>query len=63
MTVDQSSSLIRISKVSRVIPAFATSTSTGPSADSTSPKAASTCPGSVMSHCTPSTPAGTSPLR
>ncbi len=36
ITDDQSSSLIRISRVSRVMPALATSTSTGPSAASTS---------------------------
>ena len=42
MTVDQSSSLIRSSRVSWVIPALATSTSTGPCASSTCAKAAST---------------------
>ena len=63
MTLSQSSSLIRMSRVSRVTPALATSTSTGPSCDSTAAKAASTCSTSVMSQRTPRIPGGTSPLR
>ena len=63
ITASQSSSDIRISRVSRVMPALATSTSTGPSAASTWANAASTWPASVTSHWTPSTPSGTSPLR
>ena len=42
MTSDQASSLIRRTKVSRVMPALATSTSTGPQASSTAANAAST---------------------
>ena len=42
ITASQSSSLIRISSVSRVMPALATRTSTGPRAASTSANAAST---------------------
>ena len=63
MTASQSSSLIRSSSVSRVMPAFATSTSTLPRAASTWANAASTWPGSVTSHDTPNTPVGTSPVR
>ncbi len=63
MTRDQSSSLIRSTRVSAVMPALATSTSTGPCAASISVNAASTDSGSVTSHFTPSTPAGGSPLR
>ncbi len=63
MTFDQSSSLIRRSRVSWVTPALATSTSTGPWAASISANAASTDAGSVTSHLTASTPSGGSPLR
>ena len=63
MTRDQSSSLIRSTSVSAVIPAFATSTSTGPCAASISAKAASTDSASVTSHFTARTPSGGSPLR
>ena len=51
MTVSNSSSLIRISRVSRVMPALATSTSIGPpSFSSASVKAASTDAVSVTSQ-------------
>ena len=63
MTDDQSSSLIRRSRVSLVMPALATSTSTGPWASSTCLNAASTASGSVMSHRTSSAPSGAPPLR
>ena len=63
MTEDQSSSLIRSSSVSWVMPALATSTSTGPWASSTSAKAASTASGSVTSQRTSSAPSGAPPLR
>src|SRR6266540_4763922 len=63
ITLDQSSSVIRSSSVSRVMPALATSTSTGPCAASISANAASTCSGSVTSHLTPRNPSGASPLR
>jgi hypothetical protein len=63
MTASQSSSVIRSTSVSRVMPAFATSTSTGPCAASISAKAPSTCSASVTSHFTPRNPAGGSPLR
>ena len=54
MTVSQSSSLIRISRVSLVTPALATSTSTGPpSFSSASVNAASTDAVSVTSQRTP----------
>ena len=58
ITASQSSSLIRITSLSRVMPALAMTTSTGPRAASTSANAASTWPGSVTSHSTPSTPFG-----
>ena len=45
------------------MPALATSTSTGPSAPSTSVKAASTAAASVTSARTVSVPSGPSPLR
>ena len=63
MTEDQSSSLIRSSSVSLVMPALATSTSTGPWASSTCLKAASTASGSVMSQRTSRAPSGAPPLR
>ena len=63
MTEDQSSSDIRSSSVSLVMPALATRTSTGPCASSTCANAASTCSGSVMSHRTSSVPSGAPPLR
>ena len=63
ITASQSSSDIRISNVSRVMPALAMTTSTLPRLASTWANAASTWAGSVTSHCTPSTPFGTSPLR
>ncbi len=63
MTEDQSSSDIRSSRVSLVMPALATSTSTGPCASSTCANAASTASGSVMSHRTSSVPSGAPPLR
>src|SRR5688500_15395810 len=63
MTEDQSSSLIRSSRVSLVMPALATRTSTGPCASSTCVKAASTWAASVMSQRTSSAPSGAPPLR
>ena len=63
MTEAQSSSDIRTSKPSAVIPALATSTSTGPCAASTSANAASTAAGSVMSQRTSRHPSGAPPLR
>ena len=63
MTEAQSSSDIRTSRVSAVMPALATSTSTGPWAASTSAKAASTAAGSVMSQRTSRQPSGAPPLR
>ena len=57
------SSDIRISSVSSVMPALATSTSTGPSSASTAVKAASTEAESVTSQRTPNSPSGASPLR
>ena len=62
-TSAKSSSDIRMISWSRVMPALATSTSTGPSAPSTSVNAASTEAGSVTSHRTPCSPAGGSPDR
>ena len=62
-TVSNSSSLIRISRVSLVMPAFATTTSTGPSSASTWLNAASTDAASVTSARTVSAPAGPSPER
>ena len=62
-TCSNSSSVIRMRSWSRVIPALATSTSTGPWAASTSVNAASTAAVSRTSPVTPSTPAGRSPLR
>src|SRR6478672_10005132 len=63
ITDDQSSSDIRRTSVSAVMPALATSTSTGPCAASISAKAASTAAGSVMSQRTSSVPSGAPPLR
>ena len=63
MTEDQSSSDIRSSSVSWVMPALATSTSTGPCASSTCANAASTCSGSVTSQRTSRVPSGAPPLR
>src|SRR6476469_1711203 len=63
MTDDQSCSLIRSRRVSLVIPALATRTSTGPWASSTCAKAASTAAGSVMSQRTSRAPSGAPPLR
>ena len=54
----KSSSFIRISSPSRVIPALLTSTSTGPWCSSTSVNARSTASASVTSHCTPNSPSG-----
>jgi hypothetical protein len=62
-TDSYSSSVIRISNWSRVIPAFATSTSTGPWSFSTCAKAAFTDSVSVTSQVTPANPAGGSPVR
>ena len=50
MTASHSSSVIRSSSVSRVMPALATSTSTGPCSASTATNAASTSSASVTSH-------------
>ena len=63
ITEDQSSSDIRSIRVSAVMPALATSTSTGPCASSTWANAASTAAGSVMSQRTSSAPSGAPPLR
>ena len=64
MTESNSSSLIRMSSVSRVMPALATSTSTGPpKISSAAVKAASTEAESVTSHRTPCSPSGGSPER
>ena len=63
MTSANSSSDIRMSSWSRVTPALATSTSTGPCAASISANAASTLAVSRTSPTTPSTPAGRSPER
>ena len=57
-TAEKSSSDIRMMSWSRVIPALATSTSTGPCSASTCSKAASTDAGSVTSQRTPNRPAG-----
>ena len=62
-TESKSSSLIRISSVSFVMPAFATTTSTGPSSASTTRNAASSDAASVTSACTASTPSGPEPFR
>ena len=63
-TASKSSSLIRMRSVSLVMPAFATSTSTGrPRICSASVKAASTLAESVTSQRTPLSPSGASPLR
>jgi hypothetical protein len=61
-TLSKSSSLIRSRSVSFVMPAFATTISTGPSFCSTSVNAASTA-ASVTSARTVSVPSGPSPLR
>ena len=58
MTLVNESSLIRISKVSSVIPALETSTSTRPNCSSTSANARSTDSVSVTSHWTPGSPSG-----
>src|SRR5262245_27803465 len=63
MTADQSSSLIRSSNVSRVMPALATRTSTGPCFSETVSTASSTWSASVTSQRTPSIPSGASPER
>ena len=64
MTASKSSSLIRISSVSRVTPALATRTSIGPPRiSSASAKAWSTDAESVTSHLTPRKPSGGSPDR
>jgi Flp pilus assembly protein TadG len=63
MTEDQSSSDIRRTSVSAVMPAFATRTSTGPCAASISTNAASTAAGSVTSQRTSRVPSGAPPLR
>ncbi len=63
MTLVNSSSLMRRRRVSRVMPAFATTTSTGPRAASTSVKAWSTEAASVTSARTVSEPSGPSPER
>ena len=64
MTRDQSSSLIRSSRVSLVMPALATSTSTGPCVSSISAKAAlDVARASVTSQLHREEPLGGSPLR
>ena len=63
MTSSNSSSVIRMSSWSRVTPALATSTSTGPCAASISANAASTLAVSRTSPTTPRTPSGRSPER
>ena len=63
MTDDQSSSDIRSTRVSAVMPAFATRTSTGPCASSAAANAASTSAWLVMSHLISSAPSGAPPLR
>src|SRR5688500_18306757 len=62
-TLVNSSSLMRRRSVSRVMPAFATTTSTGPRAASTSLNAWSTDAASVTSARTVSEPSGPSPER
>ena len=57
-TLVNCSSDIRMSRVSSVMPALATSTSTGPCFSSTSLNAASTCSVSVTSHRTPNRSSG-----
>ncbi len=63
MTSAKSSSDIRSSSPSRVIPALATRISTGPCRSSTAAKAASTCWAEVTSHATADSPSGASPER
>ncbi len=63
ITLVNSSSLMRMSSVSRVMPAFATTTSTGPSSASISVKAWSIDAASVTSARTVSEPSGPSPDR
>src|SRR5512133_3480897 len=63
MTEAQSSSDIRSSRVSAVMPAFATSASTGPCAASISANAASTADASVTSQVRASAPSGPPPER
>jgi len=63
-TEENSSSVMRISNVSRVIPALATTTSmVGPSCSSAAAKAASTETGSPTSHATAASPSGAAPER
>ena len=61
MTSWKSASFMRTSRLSLVMPAFATSTSTGPNLASTSLKAASTEAESVTSAATVWAPSGPSP--
>ena len=61
MTSVKSSSLIRITSMSRVMPALATITSIGPSFSSTSVNPASIDAASVTSAVTVNVPAGPSP--
>ena len=63
MTEVKSSSDIRMRSMSRVIPAFATTTSTGPSFSSTRANAASIDAASVTSAITVSDPSGPVPDR
>ena len=62
-TLSKSSSVMRSSSVSFVMPAFATTISTGPSCASTSVNAASTAAASVTSARTVRVPSGPSPER
>ena len=62
-TAAKSSSLMRMSSVSRVMPAFATTVVTGPSCCSISATAASSDAPSFTSARTVSVPSGPSPLR
>src|SRR4051794_21699992 len=63
ITDDQSSSDIRSNRVSAVMPAFATRTSTGPCAASASTNACSTAAASVTSQVRPRAPSGPPPER
>ena len=64
MTLVKSSSLIRSSSPSLLMPALDTSTSTGPpKCSSTAAKAASTSAVDVTSHFTPNSPSGGSDER
>ena len=58
MTEVKSSSLIRRSRPSLVMPALETRISTGPNSASTALNAASTDSPEVTSHCTPNSPSG-----